>query len=322
MRLWVSALISALAVSPAAASDAPRWLKIKSPNFELFTTAGERSGREVARHFEQVRSFFLDVMGLGSKSGPPVRIVVFRSDKEFAPYAPNDFVWAFYLGAQDRDYIVMKSASSEEFHVAVHEYIHLLVTHAGIAAPIWFNEGLAELYSNLKPLGGKIEVGDIIVPHVVLLQRSAWIDLATLLAVQHDSPLYNEKDHAGIFYAESWALVHMLYLDADYRTKLPVLLGGIKTGAGMPETFQKAFGKPLPQIQRDLQLYMRRYSIPSWPRKWTRPKSASRVRWKPAWCWRIFWRIRGPRPPKRARCMVNWRAITRKNGRSSRAWGS
>ena len=85
MRLWVSALISALAVSPAAASDAPRWLKIKSPNFELFTTAGERSGREVARHFEQVRSFFLDVMGLGSKSGPPVRIVVFRSDKEFAP---------------------------------------------------------------------------------------------------------------------------------------------------------------------------------------------------------------------------------------------
>jgi tetratricopeptide (TPR) repeat protein len=253
----VTALICSFATFPATGSEAPRWLKIESPNFELFTGAGERSGRDVARHFEQVRAFFLEAMGLGAKSGPPVRIVVFRSDKEFAPFAPNDFSDAYYLGAQDRDYIVMKSASSERFPVAVHEYIHLLVKHTGIAAPVWFNEGLAELYSNLKPLGGKIAVGGIIVPHLILLQQSKWIDLATLLAVQPDSALYNEKTHAGLFYAESWALVHMLYLNADYRPKLPVLLAGIKTGAGMPETFQKAYGKPLDQIRKDLQSYMR-----------------------------------------------------------------
>jgi hypothetical protein len=222
----------AFAAFPAAGSEA-RWLKVKSPNFELFATAGERSGREVARHFEQVRSFFLDAMGLGSKAGPPVRIVVFRSDKEFAPYAPNDFAAAFYHAAQDRDYIVMKSASSEMFPAAVHEYTHLLVKHSGIVAPVWFNEGLAALYSNLKPVGGKIEVGDIIMPRFILLRQSKWIDLSTLLAVDHDSPLYNEKTHAGLFYAESWALVHMLYLSADYRPKLPVLLDGIKSGAGM-----------------------------------------------------------------------------------------
>lgn len=254
---FAAAFICAFALFPAAGSEGPRWLKIQSPNFELFTTAGERNGREVARHFEQVRAFFLEAMRLGLKSGPPVRIVVFRSDKEFAPYAPNDFASAFYLGAEDRDYIVMKNASSEHFHVAVHEYVHLLVKHTGITAPVWFNEGLAELYSNLKPLAGKIEVGDIIMPHFILLQQSKWIDLATLVAVQHDSPLYNEKTHAGLFYAECWALVHMLYLDADYRTKLPALLNGIKSGAGMPETFQTAYGKPVEQVQKDLASYMR-----------------------------------------------------------------
>jgi len=248
--------MSAFVLFPAAGSEGPRWLKIKSPNFELFTSAGERNGREVARHFEQVRSFFMEAMGLGPKSGPPVRIVVFRSDKEFAPYAPNEFASAYYLGGEDRDYIVMKSASSEYFHVAVHEYIHLLVKHTGIAAPVWFNEGLAELYSNLKPLGGKIEVGDIIMAHFVLLRQSKWIDLQTLVAVQHDSPLYNEKTHAGLFYAESWALVHMLYLDADYRTKLPALLDGIGSGASMADTFQKAYGKPMEQVQKDLDAYL------------------------------------------------------------------
>ena len=252
-----TALLCTLAALPAVGSEGPRWLKIQSPNFELFTTAGERNGREVARHFEQVRAFFREAMGLGLKSGPPVRIVLFRSDKEFAPYAPNDFAAAFYLGAEDRDYIVMKSGSSEYFPVAVHEYIHLLVKHSGIAAPVWFNEGLAELYSNLKPLAGKIEVGDIIMPHFILLQESKWIDLATLLAVEHDSPLYNEKTHAGLFYAESWALVHMLYLGTDYRPKLPMLLEGIKSGASMTDTFQKAYGKPVAQVQNDLASYMR-----------------------------------------------------------------
>jgi hypothetical protein len=245
-------VICALAAFPSVGSEGPHWLKVKSPNFELFTTAGERNGREVARHFEQVRAFFLEAMGLGVKSGPPVRIVVFRSDKEFALYAPNEVAAAFYLGAQDRDYIVMKSASSDQFPVAVHEYIHLLVKHTGIKPPVWFDEGLAELYSNLKPLGGKIEVGAIIMPHLILLRQSKWIDLATLLAVQHDSAVYNEKSHAGLFYAESWALVHMLYLDADYRPKLPVLLDAIKAGASMTETFQKAYGKSVEQVQKDL----------------------------------------------------------------------
>src|ERR1022692_2084772 len=149
----------AVVLFPAAGSEGPRWLKIKSPNFELFTTAGERNGREVARHFEQVRAFFLEAMGQGLKSGPPVRIVVFRSDKEFAPYAPNELASAFYLGTDDHDYIIMKGASGENFPVAVHEYTHLLLKHSGMRPPVWFNEGLAEFYSNLKPVAGKVEGG-------------------------------------------------------------------------------------------------------------------------------------------------------------------
>lgn len=249
-------LACALSFCPAARGDGPRWLKIKTPNFEVFTTAGERSGREVARHFEQVRSFFLEAMGWGLRSGPPIRIVAFRSEKEFQPYAPNEVAAAFYLGAEDRDYIVMRTAALESFPVAVHEYIHLLVKHSGHEVPVWFNEGLAEFYSNLKPMGSKVEVGAVIMPRFMLLRQSQWIDLRTLLAVDHDSPLYNEKSRAGVFYAECWALIHMLYLDAEYRPRLPVLLEGIKADSDMTATFQKAYYKTIEQVERDLKLYM------------------------------------------------------------------
>ncbi len=252
-----AALLFAIAtLLSAAGSTAPQWLKIESPNFQLFTTASERSGRDVVRHFEQVRAFFVQAMHLTPQAPVKVRIVFFKTDKEYAPYAPNDFSDAFYLGAEDHDYIVMKSSQRDQFPVAVHEYTHLLVKHTAIPAPVWFNEGLAELYSNLKPIAGRIEVGDLIAGHMLVLRQQKWIDLSTLLAVQPDSPLYNKKVHAGVFYAESWALVHMLYLGAQYRPNTTQLLSALKDHADMPQTFEKIYGKPLAQIQKDLQAYL------------------------------------------------------------------
>jgi len=231
-------------------------MKIQSAHFEVFTTAGEKSGREAARHFEQVRGFFVELMGAGVASGAPVRIVVFKSEKEFRPYAPNQADEAFYLGAQDRDYIVMKNLSSDNYRVAVHEYVHLLVKHSGRALPIWLNEGLAEFYSTLEQVGNKIEVGDAILGHYRALQQSKWIDLKTLLSVTHDSPLYNEKNRAGVFYAESWALAHMLYIDAKYRPHVKEMLAGIYAGMDGEAAFRKAYGKSLAEVEKDLRSHM------------------------------------------------------------------
>lgn len=252
-----AAFLSACLLVPAAASDGPRWLLIQSPNFEVFTTAGERSGRDLSRRFEQIRSFFIGTLGFAPKAGPPVRIVVFRSGKEFAPYAPNESASAAYLGAEDRDYIVMTNAAGRRFAVALHEYTHLFLKHTGVKAPLWFNEGLAELYSSLKPVASKIQVGEPIGPHCTLLRKSKWIDLQTLLAAESDSPLYSVKSQAGLFYAESWALVHMLYLDPPYRPGLRELLAGIRSGASMPDTFRKAYSKSIEQVQADLESYVR-----------------------------------------------------------------
>ena len=44
-----------------------------------------------------------------------------------------------------------------------------------------------------------------------MLNGSLRVPLADLLKVDHSSPLYNEGDRASDFYAESWALTHMLF---------------------------------------------------------------------------------------------------------------
>jgi tetratricopeptide (TPR) repeat protein len=251
IAVWLFA--AAIAASPAQGDP---WLRIDSDHFELLTTAGERNGSELLRYFEQVRSFFIQAFGLNPAPAATARIIAFHSDKEFLPYSPNEVASAFYRHGLGNDYIVMKDASSKNYPIAVHEYTHFLILQSGRTPPLWFNEGLAELYSNLKPAGSQIVVGSVIPSHYQLLLRYNWIPLSELVAVGTGSPLYNEAAHAGLFYAESWALVHMLSLSAEYAPGMRAMIDALKTG-DTKAAFQKAYGKSIEQVYDDLITYMR-----------------------------------------------------------------
>ena len=59
MRSTVCALLL-LATMPLPAADAPEkdhWIRLTTPEFELFTSAGEKEGAEAMLRFEQVRGF-------------------------------------------------------------------------------------------------------------------------------------------------------------------------------------------------------------------------------------------------------------------------
>jgi Flp pilus assembly protein TadD len=253
-----AAVLAGILLAPAAAPAAEQWIKLKSSHFELYTTASEKKGREAILYFEQVRDFFGKI--LVEKKGSaaaPVRLIAFRSEKEYKPFQPSEAAVAFYLAGYDRDYIVMQSIAAENYPVAVHEFIHMLVKHSGIEVPIWFNEGLAELYSTMKPVGKKVQVGDLIPGRLVVLRDSKWLPVDALTAVGHDSPYYNERDRAGVFYAESWALMHMLNLSPQYRPQFGKFLTLLASGLPATNAFWQAYAKTTVQVQQDLQQYLR-----------------------------------------------------------------
>ena len=94
--IWIAAfgIFTGLLAAPT-----DPWLRITSANFELFTTAGERGGRDLIRHFERVRSFFQQAFGLIPSGGNPVQIVAFRSQKEYEPYKLNEVATAYFESA-------------------------------------------------------------------------------------------------------------------------------------------------------------------------------------------------------------------------------
>ena len=250
------AILALFLRGPLAAAD--QWIKLATPHFELYTIAGEKKGREAILYFEQVRSFFLEASQSKRASEFPVRIVAFRGEKQYQPYRINEFAVAYYTHGRNRDYIVMQDIASEHYPVAIHEYTHLVIEHTGLNPPPWLTEGLAELYSTLTPVGKKAAIGDVPPGRAQTLMTNKWIPLVVLTSADHKSPLYNERDHAGMFYAESWALTHMLYFSPEYRPRFANFLAAASSGKTTEEVCRTVFGKRLAEVESALREYLQR----------------------------------------------------------------
>src|SRR5271170_1886845 len=229
MRAWVTLGFGALICLRSVTAADAHWTRLASPNFEMYTTAGERSARDTIRYFEQVRSFFAQMMPHALEKPAPLRILVFNSLKDYEPYRLNDYATAFYHATADHDYIVMSHAGEETFPTAIHEYVHLIARHSKLNFPPWLNEGIAEPYSTLRPAGDKVLVGALIPGRYQALLRGRGVPLEIILAAGHDSPYYNEKDKAGNLYNEGWALTHMLALSPEYKPKFSQVLQAISS---------------------------------------------------------------------------------------------
>ena len=253
--------IFGLALIPSLTGAPETWIKLTTPHFELYTTAGEKKGREAILYFEQVRSFFLRASGSKRIAEAPVRIVAFRSEKDYKPYRMSESAVAYYAESRDREFIVMQDISVEHYPAAIHEYTHLVIQRDGLKLPVWLNEGWAELYSSLKPQGNKAIIGQLLPASVQTLAYTKWLDLDVLSKVDQTSPMYNERDKAGIFYAQSWLLVHMLYFSSDYSANFAKFVVAVANGQETAQAFQSVYGKGLKEVRRDLDRYFKRDTL-------------------------------------------------------------
>ncbi len=243
-------LVALAAGVPAVAG----WIRLESPHFELYTDAGSRRGQSILERLELVRHAFAGAPGSPVLAPLPVRVLLLASAGAFRPLRASESTVGFFQSGPERNYIVLHWAGEPTERVAAHEYVHLLLNHTTVTLPRWLEEGTAEFYSTLRAEGDSLAVGAPIFAHLQTLRRTPWLDASTLTAVTRDSPFYNQPDKAALFYAQSWALVHMLHLSEHYRGAMPRFVELLEQGT--PAAFVEAFGKPLETALRDLERYL------------------------------------------------------------------
>ncbi len=211
--------------SGSGAAAREQWRTARTQHFEVFSSASEKKTREVVVLLEQFRASFVATFALQPAHEPRVTVMLFDSDRAFTPYKPlyqgkPKDVGGYFVGGKDEVVIALTLSSADgewddPLETVLHEYVHLLLHTRGLQLPTWLNEGLAEVFSTFRVNGGTVEYGRPKDLYVTLLNRSALMPMSRLLAVDESSPDYNEETRAGMFYAQSWAMVHYLLCGED-----------------------------------------------------------------------------------------------------------
>ena len=238
-----------------------QWNRVATKHFEMYTTNDVDRATAALQVFEQVRSFFLQSNQAAGVPDSPVKIIAFRSETEYAQYRLNPGAFAYFLRNYKHDYIVMQDIDPEHYPAVIHEYTHLIVEHSGWKLPLWLNEGWAEVYSTLQAQGNQVVLGRVPAGRLADLRAGDPLSLQTLFAVDHKSAYYQQPDKMRLFYAQSWALCHMLMLSPAYKPKFLAFVAAVSAGKPVADCFDAIYGKTLDQVQREFTEYLGRVPL-------------------------------------------------------------
>jgi tetratricopeptide (TPR) repeat protein len=263
-------LLLAILLSPALAlaRDKPEnWVQVRSPHFVIVSNSSEKQARRVADQFERMRSVFHKLFPkLQIDPSAPIIVLAIKDEKDFRALEPAVYLakgqlklGGLFLRTPDKNYVLMRldAEGDHPYAVVYHEYTHLLLSKADWM-PLWMNEGLAEFYQNTEIHEKEVALGRPSPENLELLRQNRLLPLATLFAVDHQSPYYHEENKGSIFYSESWALTYYLFHKnfhdktqslTDYGQFLAQNVDAV-TAAG------RAFGD-LKQLQSTLESFVR-----------------------------------------------------------------
>lgn len=263
-------------LTTATAAAKEEWLRLKTSNFTVISNAGQKNAKRVAAQLEVFRSVLAQLLPRAKiASATPNTVFLFKDHYSFRPFKPKykgdtrDNVAGYFLPGWDENQIALTGEvrGINPFEVIFHEYVHYVVNNSVGNTPIWLNEGLAEYYSTFTVLdddAGRIRIGAPIARHIITLRNQVPLPLSKLLAVNRNSPEYNESAKAGVFYAQSWALVHYLLNGSEDGRRFPQLADFLKRlAAGTPrdEAFKQAFQADYQTIEKELRQYVSKFSF-------------------------------------------------------------
>src|SRR5215469_2701803 len=255
-------VVVVLAQARAWAEPEEQWIEVQSSHFTVLTDGGEKPGRDLGQQFEQMRSVFAQLFLTQVKQLVPLQIIALKDSRQISRYAPlyqgkPVRTAGFYLHSQDRDYIVLDLEATNRWETVFHEYAHLLLAGNLPDLPPWFTEGFAEFYSTIVIDSKHATIGRPPESVEEVLRHEALMPVATLLAVDHDSPVYNDdSDPRSIFYAESWLVVHYLW-DHNQMEQAQRYFELLRQHVPITEAVKRAFDMTPDQFDRLLQKYSR-----------------------------------------------------------------
>jgi tetratricopeptide (TPR) repeat protein len=217
----VAVLLSASAGSICAQEKlaGENWMVVRSEPFQVFTNAGEKAGQELLGDLLQFRHTLATLTGANDLQPLwPVRVVLFKSPKDAAAYAPEGFL------ARSRGFWYAAVAGKDPVSGdLLRPLATVLLNTSGGRIPADFRRGLITLVSTLQLDRTRITLGA--------------------------PPPPPER-------TPEWARVHMLAVDSQYYGKLRILIRNLENMTAEGPAYRNTIGKEPAAIEKEAAQYL------------------------------------------------------------------
>lgn len=261
------AAIVLLATSGCASTAAleKEWIEVSSWNFSICTTLDEPEARRLLEDLELFRAALLRVTRLRDATPRvPTEIYAFESSNDYARFRPGAGVVGYFAPRLRANWVAMDAGDSSRLARAVlyHEYTHFLVRNEGHGHyPMWFDEGYAEVLGSVNVLGAMVRIGDVPNHRLASLFYPERVDYSRVIRARSFKGW--TRYEVGMFYTQSWLLVHYLVLGqgGNFPARLDRYLDRVAQGADEEEAFREAFGIDVDDLEERFEKYVK--EIPS-----------------------------------------------------------
>ena len=268
LKNLVFLLLLALPANVVLAQDP--WITVKSENFKFYGNGNRESLSETAEQLEQFRSAFSSLFPTIQSSDPvETKVFYFRSQQSFKPFlpkrqdgTPDTDIVGYFLATESANYIAVSGSKGKRSkgETIYHEYIHYWINNnfRRDEVPAWLNEGLAEYYSTLKVRDNRrIYLGDLIDSHIYVLRDQKPIPVTRLFEFENADIHRNGLSNRTVFYAQSWALVHMLASEKRLEN-VEKFIELIRKTKDHKKAFEQAFGLTYAEVDSRLDNYAKK----------------------------------------------------------------
>jgi tetratricopeptide (TPR) repeat protein len=238
-----------------------KWHEASSENFVLVTNASEERAESILLNLERFRFALGRVLPeVHRQTEGRTRVYGFRDFESLEPFLPasksreSKVLGYFRRGEGENVIVIDLTGGTPAFErILFHEYIHLVLSLSRRDLPLWFEEGLSEFYAGARLDDEGAEVGVSDDRHLALLSRLPLMPIEELLRAE------GKGDSDALFYAQSWALVHYLLVEApEGRERLARFLGLEGSGVDPVAAFRDAFREEPREVEEALAKYLRR----------------------------------------------------------------
>ncbi len=269
-RHFVRVVAFSMGVVAASSTSADRidtrpWREASYTRVSVVSDLDLDSLEEVAEGLEWFHALVEYITGRQLESRVPPTIVVFRSARDFLDFAVER-VGGLYMHLPYGPYVIVDGSHGPAwaFEIASHEYAHWALEAGGQRYPVWYNEGMAMILSQLRLSEETVVVGSPSRLGGGYFRARRSVPLRDLLSKGYGSQIYRDHGDNKSLHASGWAFTHFLFFDRARRRQLDRYLDSWMAGTAHEKAFESSFGRSIQAVEADLHRYLDRPTLPVW----------------------------------------------------------